>query len=72
MMKKAVLFFLILFVMLTLPVSAQEGKDIFERKCDKCHSLVLSTILCKFDIAANWDAPFLRHLPSNPAPSLAI
>ena len=34
--------------------------------------LVLSTILCKFDIAANWDAPFLRHLPSNPAPSLAI
>ena len=33
---------------------------------------VLSTILCKFDIAVNWDAPFQQHLPSSPAPSLMI
>ena len=36
------------------------------------HKLILSTILCKFDKSANWDAPFQPHLPSSPAPSLMI
>ncbi|MEW6110145.1 MAG: hypothetical protein AB1632_13425 [Nitrospirota bacterium] len=35
-------------------------------------SLILSTILCKFDIAVNWDAPSRPHLPSSSTPFLAI
>ncbi|GBE06321.1 MAG TPA: cytochrome c554 family protein [Nitrospirae bacterium] len=38
-MKKIVLALAVFFIMTVIPASAQQGKELFERKCDKCHSL---------------------------------